>query len=228
MFKRDKADPRTVAAQMSSLAVAWAIAAAIAYLGLIKRAIDLVAAATPWPGVSVDAGLVSLSAARSARFVAPYGNYVVWAVAALPFAIAALAICGIAARARPQLFTVSSVIIMLASIAGEVGALLIFAAQVATRKNGTEFVVALATIILVGVLLRLQHFVRRFYRRSPAIATLVFAILTIVYLALSNGVNISSIILGQVDIWLSMIAFGIALYAGVRLARAARRARKRV
>lgn len=223
MFNRQKTDPRVVAAQMSSLSIAWGIAAGIAYLGVVKRAIDLIAAATPWPGIALDSGLISLNATRSERFVAPFGSYVGVVIAALPITILALIVCGVLARARPRLARIAAVVVIIAALLGEVGAMLIFVAQVATRQNGTEFIVALVTIFLVAIMLRLQRLVRRFYRRSPAFATLFFALLTIVYLVLSNGTNISSIVLGQVDIWLAIIAYAIAFYSGIKLSGAARK-----
>jgi len=113
----------------------------------------------------------------------------------------------------------------IAAILGLIGALLLFLAQVATRERGTEFIVAPVTIIIVALLLRLQRFVRRFYSRSPAFATLFFGVFTVVYLILANGVNISSIVLSQIDVWLALISFAIVLYAGFNLANAARKAR---
>ena len=225
MFNRQKIDPRIVVAQMSSLSIAWGIAAGVAYLGLIKRAIDVVAAATPWTGANVDSGLISLNAERSTRLAGSFGSIVGPVVVALPFAIVAVIALGILIRARPRLASSAGVALIVAALLGIIGAFLLFLAQVATRERGTEFIVALVTIVIVAVLLRLQRFVRRFYSRSPAFATLFFGVFTIVYLILANGVNISSIVLSQVDVWLGIISFAIALYAGFKLVNAARKAR---
>jgi len=225
LFNRQKIDPRIVIAQMSSLSIAWGIAAGVAYLGLIKRAIDLVAAATPWTGATVDSGLIGLNADNAAKHLSGFGGLITPVVIALPFAIIAVIVFAILIRARPRLATGVGVGLIIAAILGLIGALLLFLAQVATREHGTEFIVALVTIIIVAVLLRLQRFVRRFYSRSPAFATLFFGVFTVVYLILANGVNISSIVLSQVDVWLAIISFGIVLYAGFRLANAARKTR---
>jgi hypothetical protein len=225
MFNRQKVDPRIIIAQMASLSIAWGIAAGVAYLGLIKRAIDLVAAATPWQGADVDSGLISLSADRSTRLAGSFGGIVGPVVIALPFAIIAILVFAILIRARPRLASSAGVGLIIAAILGIVGGLLLFLAQVATRERGTEFIVALITIVIVALLLRLQRFVRRFYSRSPAFATLFFGVFTVVYLVLANGVNISSIVLSQIDVWLAIISFAIVLYAGFNLANAARRTR---
>src|SRR5579884_2795278 len=188
MFNRQKIDPRIIVAQMSSLSIAWGIAAGVAYLGLIKRAIDLIKAATPWPGVEVDSGLIGLNADNAARHITGFQNLITVAVIALPFAIVAVIVLGIIIRARPRLSSTLGAVLIIAAIVGLVGALLLFLAQVANRKNGTEFIVALVTIVIVAVLLRLQRFVRRFYGRSPAFATLFFGFFTVFYLVLANGV----------------------------------------
>ena len=85
-------------------------------------------------------------------------------------------------------------------------------ALVANLKNGVQFIVALLTIVIVSILLRLQRGIRRFFRRSPAVASLLFAAVTIFYLIISNGANISTLVLQQVDVWLSLLAFAIVLY----------------
>jgi hypothetical protein len=94
---------------------------------------------------------------------------------------------------------------------------------VLTSRNTTEVIVALLTIVVVGVLVRVQKLVRRFYRYSPGVASLVLAALTLAYLILSSGASVSAILLQQVDTWLALLAFLLALYAGVIGMRASRR-----
>ena len=79
--------------------------------------------------------------------------------------------------------------------------------------------------MIVSILLRLQRGIRRFFRRSPAVASLLFAAVTIFYLIISNGANISSLVLQQVDVWLSLLAFAIVVYCGVTLVRNGQRLR---
>jgi hypothetical protein len=98
-------------------------------------------------------------------------------------------------------------------------------ALVANPKNGIQFAVALITIVIVSILLRLQRAIRRFFRRSPALASLLFAAVTVFYLIISNGANISSLVLQQVDVWLSLLAFAIVAYCGVTLVRIGQRLR---
>jgi hypothetical protein len=125
-------------------------------------------------------------------------------------------------RARPGI-TILATLSIVASVIGLAGSAFLFLATVANAKNGQDFLIALLTIVLVFVLVRLQRFVRRFYQRSPAFATLVFGLLAIVFIILSNGTSITAIILSQIDYWLALVAFGITLYASGNLTRHSRK-----
>lgn len=223
MFINKKADAKVEAAKMASLSIAWGIVAGIAYFGLIKVAVDALAKATSGnvSVTSVDSGLLHLNLGQ---FGGANASIYTAVLVALPFAIGAVLALGILARIRPGLPAVPGVLIV-AALLGLAGSVLLFLAQVVNEKNGTEFVIALITIVLVSVLLRLQKFVRRFYHRTPAGASLVFTLVTLAYLLLASGVNVTSIILSQVDIWLSIIAFVLAFYSSVKLARLSRRMR---
>ncbi len=227
MFNRQKqqTDPRVDAARRSSLAIAWGVAASVAYLGLIYRAVQVIVNATggKWTGGQIDQGIISFGG-QFKEFGAPYGQIATFVIAALPVAIIAAIVLGIVARARPRVSAVPGLMIA-SAILGLAASLLLFVAIVANVKNGIQFVVALATIVIVSILLRLQRGIRRFFRRSPAIASLLFAAVTVFYLILSNGANISSLVLQQVDIWLSLLAFAIVLYCGVSLTRIGARLR---
>jgi hypothetical protein len=108
---------------------------------------------------------------------------------------------------------------------GLAASLLLVVALVANPKNGIQFAIALITIMIVSILLRLQRGIRRFFRRSPALASLLFAAVTVFYLIISNSANISSLMLEQVDVWLSLLAFAIVAYCGVTLVRIGQRLR---
>jgi hypothetical protein len=206
---------------MASLLIAWGLVALLAYLGGVRWFVDFIAKATPWPGpgVEIDNGLRD---PHLGSFGGTYAPLVTATVVALPFAIGAIILFGMILRARPGITILASLSIV-ASVIGLAGSLFLFLATVANAKNGQEFLIALLTIVLVFVLVRLQRFVRRFYQRSPAFATLFFALLAIVFVILSNGTSISAIILTQVDYWLALIAFAITLYASVNLTRHSRR-----
>jgi len=227
MFNRQKqqTDPRVDAAKRASLAIAWGVAAGVAYLGLIYQAVQIIVNATngQWAGVPVDKGIISYGA-QFKEFGDPYTQIATFVIAALPIAIIATIVLGIVARARPRL-SVTAGLLIAASILGLAASLLLFVAIVANLKNGVQFVVALATIVIVSILLRLQRGVRRFFRRSPAVASLLFAAVTVFYLILSNGANISGLVLQQVDIWLLLLAFAIVFYCGVSLVRIGARLR---
>ncbi|HEX6540910.1 MAG TPA: hypothetical protein VF040_04085 [Ktedonobacterales bacterium] len=223
--QKQQTDPRIDAARKASLAIAWGIAAGVAYLGLIYQAVQLIVNATngQWSGVPVDKGIISFGSVFS-RFSASYGQIATIVIAALPVAIIASIALGIVARARPRLAPTAGLLIA-GAILGLGASLLLFVALVANLQNGIQFVVALITIVIVSILLRLQRGIRRFFRRSPAIASLLFAAVTVFYLILSNGANISSLVLQQVDIWLSLLAFAIVLYCGISLLRIGTRLR---
>jgi hypothetical protein len=227
MFNRQKqqTDPRVDAAKRASLAIAWGIAAGVAYLGLVYRAVQLIVTATngQWSGGTVDQGIIA-AGSQFKQFGPSYAPIATIVVAALPVAIIATIVLAIIARARPGIPAIAGLLIV-AGILGLAATLLLFVALVANPKNGVQFVIALATIVIVSVLLRLQRGIRRFFRRSPAIASLLFAGVTIFYLIISNGANISSLMLAQVDVWLSLLAFAIVLFCGTSLLRIGQRLR---
>jgi hypothetical protein len=212
-------DAKTQVARMASLSVAWGLLAGVAYFGLIKRAVDYAKANSAWPGFTVDSGLNTINATHVAS---GYQALTHLALIALPIAAGAVIALGIAARIRPTV-PVFSVIALIAAVLGLLSAAMIFVAEVVNAQNGTETAIAVATIILVGVLLRLQRFIRHFYRRTPAFTSLLFVAVTLAYLILSNGTNLSTIILSQVHVWLALIAFLIVLYAAISQVRAGRR-----
>ncbi|HEY1387830.1 MAG TPA: hypothetical protein VGF38_04735 [Ktedonobacterales bacterium] len=212
-------DAKTQVMRMASLSVSWGILAGIAYLGLIKVAVDYATSQTPWPGFAVDSGIIAINPAHVAS---TYQGLTSAALIIVPIAVVAVIGLGIAARIKP---TISALPIaaLAAALLGLVGVGAIFLAQVATVQNGTQFLVALATIVLVAVLVRLQKIIRRFYQRTPALTTLLFAVITLTYLILSNGTSLAGIILSQVHVWLATIAFLIAFFAAVGQVRASRR-----
>ncbi len=227
MFNRQKqqTDPRVDAARRASLAIAWGVAAAVAYLGLIYQAVQLIVKATngQWSGGTVDPGIIHAGTTFK-DFGATYAQLASIVVAALPVAIVATVVLGIIARVRPRL-TFLAPLLIVSGVLGLAASLLLLVALVANPKNGVQFAVALITIVIVSILLRLQRGIRRFFRRSPALASLLFAAVTVFYLIISNGANISSLVLQQVDVWLSLLAFAIVVYCGVTLARIGQRLR---
>lgn len=227
MFNRQKpqTDPRVDAAKRASLAIAWGIAAGVAYFGLIYQVMQLIVNASSgnWQPADIDKGIISFGSVFK-EFGATYSTIATIVITAIPVAIIATIVLGIVARARPR-FAPTAGLLIAAGILGLAGSLLLFVAIVANLKNGVQFVIALLTIVIVSVLLRLQRAIRRFFGRSPALASLLFAAVTIFYLILSNGANISGLALQQVDIWLSLIAFAIVIYCGVSLVRISRRLR---
>ncbi len=215
-------DPRVEAPKMASLSVAWGIVAGVAYLGLIGRAVTYLTKVTPWGGVTIDQGLVTVltSSGNSSvfHFTGLTQTIAQIAVIALPFAILAIIGLGIAARIRPNMVLFGGLLIA-ASLVGLAGITVIFIAQVATISNAVEFLVAFATVVIVAILVRLQKFIRRFYNNAPAFSTLLLTAATLFYLIFSDGVSFSSIMITQLDIWLAIVAFAIAFYAALRLSR---------
>ena len=141
-------------------------------------------------GGNVDQGIITFGS-QFKEFGDPYSQIATIVIAALPIAIIATIVLGVIARARPGMAAISGLLIV-SGVLGLAASLLLFVALVANLKNGVQFIVALLTIVIVSVLLRLQRGIRRFFRRSPAVASLLFAGVTIFYLIISNGANISS------------------------------------
>lgn len=212
-------DAKTRVERMASLSVAWGLLAGVAYFGLIKRAVAYAKANSAWPGFAVDGGLTTINAGHVAS---NYQTLTHLALIALPIAAGAVIALGIAARVRPTM-SLFAVLGLIAAVLGLASAGMIFVAEVVNAQNGTETAIAVATIVLVGVLLRLQRFIRHFYRRTPAFTSLLFVAVTLAYLILSDGTNLSTIILSQVHVWLALIAFLIVLFATIGQVRAGRR-----
>jgi xanthine/uracil permease len=123
--------------------------------------------------------------------------------------------------------TVASGLLIPAALLGLLGVVLLFLDVVATVKNRDDFLLALGTLVVIAVLLRLQRSLRHFYRRSPALVSLLVGVLVLAYIFLTNGsTNISAIVLSDVDIWLALVAFAIVLYSAIVLVRLGRMLRR--
>ncbi|MGH2517258.1 MAG: hypothetical protein ACRDHP_16535 [Ktedonobacterales bacterium] len=218
---------RADAHKMAVLSVVWGVVAGVAYLGLVKRGVNLIEATTGWagPSTSFDSGLTTIDPVQAGH--AHTAVYTV-AIAALPIAIVVILVLGIFARVRPSAAVLSGLLIP-AALLGLVGVILLFLDVVVTVKNRNDFLLALGTLVAIAVLLRLQRFVRHFFRRNPALVSVLVGVVVLAYIFLTNGTtNITTIVLTDLDIWLALAAFAIVLYSSfvlVRLARALRRGR---
>jgi hypothetical protein len=223
------APQKTQAGRTASLGIAWGLVAGVAYLGLIGTIVSQFKGALPqWSPPTFDSGIIHSAAAHASLAHAnpSLASLRTVAVAAIPFAIVAVIALGLIARLRPTDVVFAGLLIVAACL-GLAGTALVFITVVvgdASTRNGIA--VAVVTIIAVPVLLRVQHFIRRFYRRSPAVVSLLFGALLLVYFIFSNNASLSSIVLSQLDYWLALAAFGIALYAGISSVRHRRAARK--
>ncbi len=214
--------PKTGSAKMSTMAIAWGLVAGVAYLGLINKVV--VNANSSSLGLSLpttDDGLLALKVPNS---VLPTLSQ--FAVGAIAVAILATLAFGLATRLRPTQGAFPSLLIV-SGIVGIVGSGLVFLDVVASdNKNRSDLVVAIGTIVAVAVLLRVQRFVRRFYQRSPAAASLVVGAFIIIYLFLTNGTSIFTILLRDLDIYLALSAFAVVIYAGYQTTRHGQRLRR--
>jgi hypothetical protein len=210
-------DAKADAAKMATLSIVWAAAAGVAYLGLIRAAVLLFesAAKLQGPGESIDKGLITLNAAEAGSVPASFFST---ALIAVPIAAVAILALGIVLRVRPSLVLLAAGL-LIAALAGFAASGVLFVGLINTAKTRGDFLVALGTIVVVSVLLRLQRYMRRLYRRNPAVASLILGVVVIIYLVLANGTNIAAIVLSEIDIWLALVAFAILLYTGIRLVR---------
>jgi hypothetical protein len=221
---RRNIDAKAEAAKLASLSIVWGVAAAVAYLGGIHKAIDLLKSATNAPGLdfTFDSGLIALATPKGS---AGPTSLVTLGITALPIAIIATLVLGFLARAKPTMGALP-VGLVLAAAVGLIGGVGLFLNAVNTNENRTQFIAALATIVLVSILLRISKGVRRFYRSNPALVSAIIGIVSVAYLFLLNGANIPGILLTEIDIWLALASFGIVLYSGINMIGLGMRARR--
>ncbi len=138
------------ARQMAVLTIVWGAVAGVAYLGLVKRAVDLIKAATGWagPSTSFDSGLLTIDPAQAGQ---THSTVYIVAIAALPLAILAIIGLGLVVRVRPTT-TVASGLLIPAALLGLVAVALLFLDVVATVKNRDDFLLALGTLVVIAVL----------------------------------------------------------------------------
>jgi hypothetical protein len=117
-------------------------------------------------------------------------------------------------------------LLIAAAVLGLAGTALLFFNRVVKDEKPAEILAALGTIVAIPVLLRVQRFVRRFYQRVPAFASLLVGALLLAYLFLTNGTSISAIIMRDVDIYLALGAFTMVLYSGITLVRRGQQLRR--
>jgi hypothetical protein len=215
-------NPKADAVKMAALAIVWGAVAGVAYLGLISKVIDLIKKSTGWvgPGAPYDTGLIAIDPAQ----ITGHGHsqlYII-AISAIPFAIVAAIALGVVAWVRPALVPISGLLIP-AGLIGIVGVGLVFINVVVNVKNRNDFLVALGTLVGLSIVLRLQHYIRRFHQSTPAVASLLVAVLVVAYIFLTNGTSLTAIILTDLDIYLALVAFAVVAYSGYRLVRSGRR-----
>ena len=212
MFNRQKqqTDPRVDAARRASLAIAWGVAAAVAYLGLISQAVQLIVKATngQWSGGTVDPGIIHAGSNIQGFRREPYAQLASIVVAALRVAIVATVVLGIIARVPPASNFPSHLCSLSAACWGWRPRYCSLWRWWRIQRMAFSSRLRSITIVIVSILLRLQRGIRRFFRRSPALASLLFAAVTVFYLIISNGANISSLVLAAGGC--------LALAAGIR------------
>ena len=228
---QQQVSPKTGSAKMSTLAIVWGLVAGVAYLGLIQGAAERIYSAVGSslaPGAT-DSGLRTLDSQLTSQFhiaVNSFSSLSTVAIAAIPVAILGTIALGLAVRLRPAQGAFSSLLIV-AGVLGLVGTALLFVDLVANDpSHRSAFFLAIGTIVVAAVLLRLQKFVRRFYQRSPAAATLIIGLVAVAYLFLANNSSIFTIVLEDLDIYLAVAAFAIVIYAGYHTTRHGQRLRR--
>lgn len=212
---RKNSDPKADAARMASLSIVWGVLAGVAYLGLVAWAVDrLQQLHVTGPSVNTN-GLRLITVNLSG---VPAAGLLSLAIEAIPYAIAAVIILAILARVFSGVVPVP-VLLIVAAVIGLVGTLVLFLNRMNLSENRTGFLIAIGTIVGVWILVRLERQVRRLGRRNPAVASLLLTVLVIVYLVASNVTTIPALILGEIDVWLALVAFVIVLYAAIRMLR---------
>jgi hypothetical protein len=215
-----KSDPRSEASKMADFSIIWGVLAGIAYVGAINFVVDLIKANNKNVTSASPAKAIMSLAAKDLTNLPQ--QLVSAALIAIPIAIVAVLALGVWSHIRPGA-TLPSALLLVAALAGLAGAGLLFYDLVATVDTRDQFIAAFATIVGVWVLLRLEKYIRRFHKRNPAASSLLLTLLVLIYLILANGSNIAAIVMNQINIWLSLIAFALLLYSSIRLVRLSRK-----
>ena len=223
--------PKAGSAKMSTMAIVWGLVAGVAYLGLIQGVATRLYSAVGQslsPGAT-DSGLRTLDSQLTSHLhiaVNSFSSLSTIAIAAIPVAAIASIILGLGVRLRATQGAFSSLLIV-AGVVGLVGVGLLFVDLVANDTgHRSALFLAIGTIVVGAVILRLQQFVRRFYQRSPAVTSLIVGAVAVAYLFLANNTSIFGIVLQDVDIYLALAAFAIVVYAGYQTARHGQRLRR--
>lgn len=208
-------DPKANAARMASLGIVWGVLAGVAYVGLIAVAVNYINhLGLNGPTVNTQ-GLRSITVDLTG---APAASVLKLAIEAIPFAIGAVILLAIGARVFPGLIPLPALLIV-AALIGLIGTAILFLNRMSQPNNRTGFLIALGTIIGVWILVRVERNVRHLSRRNPAVASLLLTVLVVAYLVASNVTTIPALILGEIDVWLALVAFIIVLYAAIRMLR---------
>lgn len=213
--KNAKAD----ASKMASLSIVWGVLAGVAYLGIIALLVSrLSEAGVSGPTVATN-GLRSISVDLNG---APAVGLLQLLIEALPFAIGAVILLAIGARVLPQLAPLPALLIV-AGLIGLIGTAILFVNRMNLTQNRTGFLIALGTIVGLWILTQLRQHVGRLNKNNPAVGSLLLAVLVVAYLVASTIATIPTLILGEIDVWLALVAFVIVIYAGIRMLVASRR-----
>ena len=114
---------------------------------------------------------------------------------------------------------------IISGIVGLIATLTLFIPYVASDpQNQKKFAFAAGVVITSGIIARLQSQLRNLFKRNPAIASIGLLAISYAAIWLADQATITSIVLTQIGIWLSLAAFAIVLYSGLTLRREAIRA----
>jgi len=144
----------------------------------------------------------------------------------IPIAAIGAIVLGAIARARGASRTQANLNIA-AAIIGIAGTVVMFVPLVAEQADVQQkFLFAAVIVVATTIISRIQKQLRNLFQDHPTIASLGLLVIAYSTIWLANQITFEAIILTQAGVWLALIAFVVALYAGYRTRREAWAARK--
>ena len=116
---------------------------------------------------------------------------------------------------------------MVAAALGIVGTLVMFIPNVAENSgNQRNFAIAGLIVVASTVISQLQKQLRQFFQTQPTLASVVLIGLVYISVLLASYASFAQVVVNQSGIWLALVAFFLMFYAGTKMVREARKARR--
>jgi hypothetical protein len=144
----------------------------------------------------------------------------------VPIAIVGVLATGFIARIRVPPMILARLHTFMGFV-GLTGMLSLFITFVAFNKQDQQgFATAFGIIVLTSIVTRLQSRVRGAFQQRPTISSLGLLAIGYATIWLANQTSLTNVILIQIGLWLTLIAFGVVVYSGYFMQRHTKRAHR--